>query len=168
MFQGQARLPKALPMPHTKCWMVWCCCQHHEIFSERRSLCSSPGCDIPGFSILEAEFVSADFSNKCYHTHMPLLCQSILHHRKPFAGLFLPLLHYTQNFQRCHFGKLIQDIDLFQTTGKSSLLPLFFFCIKPCSTYVLLVPVQKQRWTQRATLPSDLHDEGIPCIFKMR
>lgn len=99
---------------------------------------------------------------------MPLFCQSILHDRKPFAGLFLPLLHCTKNFQTWHFGKLIQDIDLFQTPGKSSLLPLLYFCIKPCSTYVLLVPMQRQRKTQRATLLSDLHDEGIPSLFKMR
>lgn len=78
------------------------------------------------------------------------------------------VLHCTQNYQMFHFGKLIQDMNLFQTTGKSSLLPLLFFCIKPCSTYVLHVPVQKQRWTQRIILPSDLHDESIPCLFKMR
>lgn len=93
----------------------------------RRPLCSSLGYDVPGFSKLQAEFVSADFSNRCYHTQMPLFCQSILPNRKPFAGLFLPLLHCTQNFQTCHFGKLIQDINLFQTTGKPSLLSFVFF-----------------------------------------
>lgn len=42
----------------------------------------------------------------------------------------------TQNFQGCHFGKLIQDISLFLTTGKSGLLLLFFFSLHKTFQYL--------------------------------
>lgn len=44
----------------------------------------------------------------------------------------------------------------------------FFFLYKTLQYLCLACPVQRQRWTQREMLPSDLHDKGIPCLFKMR